>query len=265
MKIDFDRYSLAYDRRSIINDVSVALSGKGFVAIVGRSGSGKSTLLGALTHQIAPAQDSLRTMHSGWTNTGKLLVDGRAVADWDPDQLRRKIGLVLQEPIMFPGAVTRNLGWILKQIEPRMTDIAIADKTSAVLNAVGLDGGGDFLSRDAQTLSGGQRQRLAIARALILAPEVLCMDEPTSALDSMAALEITQLIESLAQDLLVVVVTHDLRIARRADRVVLIGAADGADGGNTVLANGKPQDVLDPCEEKTPALVRADEFLSMRA
>ena len=161
-------------------------------AVVGPSGVGKSSLLRALVRLDEPA-------------AGVVRVDGRDAAELDPRDLRRRVGLVAQAPVMLPGDVRANLAYGLEQ--PSGLEEALA--------ATGLAAG--FMDREAGELSGGEAARVAVARALTRDPAALLLDEPTAALDREAAASIEALVRSLAaRGLAIVMVTHD---EAQADRV----------------------------------------------
>lgn len=199
----FEAVSCVVDGSTILDDVSVVLACEGVTAVAGPSGAGKSTLL-RLCNRLEVA------------TAGRVLLDGDDVADLDPLVLRRRVGMVFQQPVVFAGTVRENL----LVARPRADDAALA----ATMGRAGLDA--TFLDRRADDLSGGEAQRSCIARALLTDPEVLLMDEPTSALD----VDARQTIEHLARDLAdqgipVVWVTHDLDQAERlADRTIVMVA-----------------------------------------
>jgi putative ABC transport system ATP-binding protein len=159
----------------------------GLTAIVGPSGAGKSTLLRLLNRLDDP-------------DAGVVLLDGQDVRQYDVLELRRRVQLVGQVPVTFPGTVADNLG--------------VADP-GPLLQRVGLSPA--IAAREADRLSVGEAQRMCLARSLARGPEVLALDEPTSALDPNSKEGIEALIRSLADDgLTVVMVTHD---ERQADRL----------------------------------------------
>lgn len=172
----------------------------GLTAIVGHSGAGKSTLLRLLNRLDDP-------------DTGHVLYDGADVRDYDVLELRRRVQHVGQVPVTFPGTVAENLA---------MADPS-ADAAS-LLERVRL--APTLLDRQADVLSVGEAQRLSLARALACEPDSLLLDEPTSALDTASKGGIEQLIRSLADDgLTVVLVTHDPRqAAELADAVIEVAA-----------------------------------------
>jgi osmoprotectant transport system ATP-binding protein len=167
------------------------------IALVGRSGAGKSTLLKAINGLIVP-------------DRGEVLVEGRATTTWNPFELRRRIGYVLQEIGLFPhltvaenvGLVPALLGWEPARIEARV---------AAMLTLVGLPPS-TYAARPALELSGGQRQRVGVARALAADPPILLMDEPFGALDPVTRAELHREFRRIQDQLgkTVVIVTHDM-------------------------------------------------------
>ncbi|TMK89382.1 MAG: ATP-binding cassette domain-containing protein [Actinobacteria bacterium] len=164
--------------------------------MVGPSGAGKTTLLRLLNRLDDP-------------DAGQVLLDGKDVREYDVLQLRRRVQYVGQVPVTFPGTVAENLA----MAEPS----ADAD---ALLERVGLAAA--LVHRRADALSVGEAQRLSLARALACDPEALLLDEPTSALDTASKGGVEQLIRSLTEGgLTVVLVTHDPRqAAELADAVI---------------------------------------------
>jgi putative ABC transport system ATP-binding protein len=170
---------------------------------------------------------------------GRVVLDGVDIRTLEPSVLRRRVGMISQQPVLFEGGVRANLTYGLEDVE--------RDQLEACLRAAGLSTA--VLDRDATALSVGQAQRVTIARALVRDPAVLLMDEPTSALDKDAAARIEGLIGDLLDGgLTVVLVTHDLRQARRVvDRAVLL--VDGR-----IRAAGD----LDEIEASWPAFKEGD-------
>jgi len=167
------------------------------IALVGRSGAGKSTLLKAINGLIA-------------VERGEVIVEGRATRDWNPFELRRRIGYVLQDIGLFPhmtvganvAVVPRLLGW-----EPSR----IARRVDEMLDLVALAPAA-YRSRPALELSGGQRQRVGVARALAADPPILLMDEPFGALDPVTRAELHREFRRIQTQVrkTVVIVTHDM-------------------------------------------------------
>jgi osmoprotectant transport system ATP-binding protein len=167
------------------------------LALVGRSGAGKSTLLKTINGLIVPER-------------GEVIVDGRATTAWNPFELRRRIGYVLQDIGLFPhmsvgenvAVVPSLLGWDAARTTARVAEM---------LDLVGLPAA-DYASRPALALSGGQRQRVGVARALAADPPILLMDEPFGALDPVTRAELHREFRRIQARLgkTVVIVTHDM-------------------------------------------------------
>jgi putative ABC transport system ATP-binding protein len=225
---------VSLDRPSgrILHDVSFDVPKGSIFTILGPSGAGKSTLLRLACRLEDPT-------------AGSILLEGKDIRDGDVLALRRRVGFLSQEPVLFGESVRANLEFAAEPAT--LTDGA------ARLEQVGLPG--DFLDRAPDALSVGQRQRVALARALVPAPEVLLLDEATSALDPEAAAGILKLVRDLRDrlGLTVVFVTHTVAQARRvADRVLVI--ADGR-----VLESGDPSMFEAPVEDRTRAFFAAEE------
>jgi osmoprotectant transport system ATP-binding protein len=167
------------------------------LALVGRSGAGKSTILKLINRLLEP-------------DAGEIVVGDRPAAEWDPFDLRRRIGYVLQDVGLFPhltvrdniAVVPRLLGWDEPRIEGRVNEL---------LTLVGLTPA-DFASRRPEQLSGGQRQRVGVARALAADPPILLMDEPFGALDPVTRSELHDEFRRIqaAVRKTIVIVTHDM-------------------------------------------------------
>ena len=195
------------------------------LVLLGRSGSGKTTLLKLINRMLLPS-------------SGRVLVEGRATTDWDPIQLRWRIGYVIQDAGLFPHfTVAQNVGLVptLEKWDPAR----IAERTEELLKLVGLDPR-EYSQRRPSQLSGGQRQRVGVARALAADPQILLMDEPFGALDPVTRAELQREFQGLARRLgkTIVFVTHDVREALLlASRIVLLQAGK-------IVASAVPQDFL---------------------
>jgi len=203
------------------------------VCLIGPSGSGKSTLLRCVNRLEQP---------SG----GRILIDGEDICerDCDLDRMRTKIGMVFQQFNLFPHLSVLDNLMIAQCKVLRRAKAAAEQKARVVLARVGLlEKIGEYPSR----LSGGQQQRVAIARALAMDPEMMLFDEATSALDPELVGEVLNVMRSLAEDgMTMMVVTHEMGFARGvADRVVFM------DGG-VIVEQGHPERVLgDPEHART--------------
>jgi len=181
----------------VLDGLTLDIAAGETVALVGRSGTGKSTLLKAINGLIVP-------------DRGTVVVEGRSTADWNPFELRRRIGYVLQEIALFPhltveenvAVVPRLLGWDAGRI---------AARTGEMLRLVGLPPE-TYAARPSLELSGGQRQRVGVARALAADPPILLMDEPFGALDPVTRAELHREFRRIQSELrkTVVIVTHDM-------------------------------------------------------
>jgi subfamily B ATP-binding cassette protein HlyB/CyaB len=210
-QVTFEHVSFRYriDGPEVLHDVSFAIQPGQVVGVVGSSGSGKSTIAKLVQRLYVP-------------ESGRVLVDGVDLAMVDLTWLRRQIGVVLQENVLFNSTIREN--------------IALADPTmpiERVIAAAELAGAHDFIlelpegydtivGERGSSLSGGQRQRVAIARALITDPRILILDEATSALDYESERAIQQNMTRIAAGRTVFVVAHRLSTVRHADRIVTI-------------------------------------------
>jgi len=182
----------------ILHDISFRVERGRALTLVGPSGSGKSSVLRCLNRLVEPTSGTVR-------------FDGRDIRSFDPTELRCRVALVMQTPVLFDGTVRDNL--CLRPVGVR-GDFS-EGRLGATLEEVGLDS--QLLDRDAATLSGGEKQRVTIARALLRDPQALLLDEPTSALDPPNALLVVETISRLrvARALSIVAVTHQPDLVRR--------------------------------------------------
>lgn len=195
-----------YGDTQALRGINMEIPREGVTAVIGPSGCGKSTFLRCI-NRMNDLIDVARI-------EGELLFRGKNVYDddVDPVALRRRIGMVFQKPNPFPKTIRENVAYGLKvqgqdvtdeKIEQALRRAALWEEVEDQLDTSGLD------------LSGGQQQRLCIARAIAPDPEVLLMDEPASALDPVATSKVEDLIEELAEEYTVVIVTHNMQQAAR--------------------------------------------------
>lgn len=189
--------------KSLLRNVGFRLDQGQVLAVLGPSGAGKSTLLRMLNRLDEPT-------------SGAVLLQGVDTRDVDPRTLRRRIGIVMQQAYLFPGAAAANVRYGPAQHGILLQDSQVAD----LIQQVGMAG---YEDRDVSTLSGGEAQRISIARALANQPEVLLLDEPTSALDDVSKQDIEHLLASLVRErnMTCVWVTHDVAQAGRVSDLVL--------------------------------------------
>lgn len=201
--------NLYYGENHALKNISMEIKKNAITAFIGPSGCGKSTFLKSL-NRMNDLVDSVRI-------EGKILLDGEDIYDAKVDTtlLRKKIGMVFQQPNPFPMSIYDNVAY-----GPRIHGIKNKTELDEIVEN-SLKGAAiweevkDRLKKSALGLSGGQQQRLCIARALAVEPEVLLMDEPTSALDPISTLKIEELMEQLKQKYTVVAVTHNMQQAAR--------------------------------------------------
>ena len=222
-------YTTGSFTQTALDDVSISFRDSEFVAILGPSGSGKTTLLniiGGLDHY----------------DTGDLVIDGISTKeykdrDWDTFRNNR-IGFVFQAYNLIPHQT------ILANVELALTlsGVSRAERRTRALDALRKVGLGDHVDKKPSQLSGGQMQRVAIARALINDPEILLADEPTGALDSKTSVQIMNLLTEIANDRLVIMVTHNPELAEQyATRIVNL--ADGVIRSDSDPFNPAPEDM----------------------
>ncbi|WP_018256562.1 phosphate ABC transporter ATP-binding protein PstB [Halomicrobium katesii] len=232
-----------YDDLQAIDDVSMAIPARQVTAMIGPSGCGKSTFLRCI-NRMNDLVDSARV-------EGELRFDGQDVyeQDIDPVALRRRIGMVFQHPNPFPKSIYDNVAYGLR-VQGRDGEVDLDQQVEESLRRAALwDEVKDQLDKSALDLSGGQQQRLCIARAIAVDPDVILMDEPASALDPIATSKIEDLIEELAEEFTVVIVTHNMQQAARiSDRTAVFltgGELVEYDDTGTIFENPEHQRVED--------------------
>ena len=201
--------NLYYGMNHALKDVTMNIKENTITAFIGPSGCGKSTFLRTLNRMNDLIPDV--------AISGEVLLDGENIYDSrvDTTLLRKKIGMVFQQPNPFPMSVYDNVAY-----GPRIHGIKSKSKLDEIIersliDAALFDEVKDRLKKSALGLSGGQQQRLCIARALAVEPQVLLMDEPTSALDPISTLKIEELMSELKKSYTVAIVTHNMQQAAR--------------------------------------------------
>lgn len=184
--------------RVVLDRLDLSLEPGELRGVVGPSGSGKSTLLRALAGFVA-------------LDRGDVILDGRTIDDWEPAVWRRRVGLLPQRPVMFPGTVADNLA-SPATLQSHGSAGNPGPEPAALLEAVGL--AATLLDRPAAELSEGQAARVGLVRAVMAGPSVLLLDEPTAALDEDSAQQVDAFLRALCDDGLAVLwVLHDPRLA----------------------------------------------------
>ncbi|MBQ3772881.1 MAG: phosphate ABC transporter ATP-binding protein [Pseudobutyrivibrio sp.] len=208
-KISVRDLNLYYGENHALKNVSMDIKEKSITAFIGPSGCGKSTFLKILNR--------MNDLVEGVVIDGTVKIDGEDIygKGIDTTLLRKKVGMVFQQPNPFPMSIYDNVAYgprVHGIKDKRTLDKIVEDslKGAAIWDEVK-----DRLKKSALSLSGGQQQRICIARALAVEPEILLMDEPTSALDPISTTKIEDLMEELKKNYTVVVVTHNMQQAVR--------------------------------------------------
>ena len=209
VKMSVKDLDLYYGQKQALKNINMDIHSNAITALIGPSGCGKSTFLKTL-NRMNDLIDNVKI-------TGQVTLDGEDIFDRNMDvtMLRKRVGMVFQQPNPFPMSVYDNIAY-----GPRVHGIKSKAKLDEIVEeslrgAAIWDEVKDNLKKSALRLSGGQQQRICIARALATKPEVILMDEPTSALDPISTTKIEDLMEELKRQYTVVVVTHNMQQAVR--------------------------------------------------
>lgn len=235
-KIDIINLNLYYNTLQALKNVSLSIEANEITAFIGPSGCGKSTLLKTINR--------MNDLIEGCRIEGKVTLDGEDIyGAMDPTLLRKRVGIVFQNPNPFPMSIydnvafgprthgVRNKAELDDIVERSLRDAAIWEELK------------DRMKKNALDLSGGQQQRLCIARALAVEPEVLLMDEPTSALDPISTSKIEDLVLSLKEKYTIVIVTHNMQQAVRiSDKTAFFLLGEVVEYNSTEKLFSVPQD-----------------------
>ncbi|EGK90070.1 ABC transporter ATP-binding protein [Microcoleus vaginatus PCC 9802] len=209
-KVEYRNINFAYNSETpILQNMSLLVLPGEMIALVGASGAGKTTLVNLLPRFYDP-------------QAGQILIDGIDIQDVTLNTLRRQIGIVPQETILFSGTIAQNIAFGRSYYE--LKDV---QKAAEIANAHQFisefpDGYQTWVGERGVNLSGGQKQRIAIARAVLLDPRILILDEATSALDSESEGLVQEALERLMRDRTVFIIAHRLATVRRADRILVL-------------------------------------------
>ncbi len=237
VKINVEKLNLYYGTNHALKDVDMKIKPNAITAFIGPSGFGKSTFLKTINR--------MNDLVDGVKIDGLVELDGENIYDpkVDTTLLRKKIGMVFQQPNPFPMSIYDNIAY-----GPRVHGIKKKSELDEIVET-SLRGAAIFeevkdrLKKSALGLSGGQQQRLCIARALAVEPEVLLMDEPTSALDPISTLKVEELMQELKKKYTVISVTHNMQQAARVSDYTaffLVGEVVEMDTTDNIFS--RPQD-----------------------
>ena len=237
IKVKVENLNLYYGENHALKDVNMDIQENTVTAFIGPSGCGKSTFLKTLNR--------MNDLVDGVRIDGKVLLDGEDIYEPGVDTtiLRKKVGMVFQQPNPFPMSIYDNIAY-----GPRVHGIRDKKRLDQIVEeslrgAAIFDEVKDRLKKSAMGLSGGQQQRICIARALAVQPEVLLMDEPTSALDPISTSKIEDLMEDLKKKYTVIVVTHNMQQATRvSDQTAFFLVGEMVEFGDTKQIFSYPQD-----------------------
>ncbi|WP_066381435.1 ABC transporter ATP-binding protein [Anabaena sp. CA = ATCC 33047] len=209
-KVEYHQVTFAYQPgEPVLKDISLLAMPGEAIALVGASGAGKTTFVNLLPRFYDPSK-------------GQILIDGVNIRDVSLESLRRQIGIVPQETIMFSGTVAQNIAF-----GQEFYDLNAVAEAAKIANAHQFisqlpEGYQTWVGERGVNLSGGQRQRIAIARAVLLNPQILILDEATSALDSESEALVQEALERLMQQRTVFIIAHRLSTVRKCDRILVL-------------------------------------------
>ncbi|HIW49061.1 MAG TPA: phosphate ABC transporter ATP-binding protein [Firmicutes bacterium] len=234
MIFSIQNLNLYYGSFHALKDVNLELPEREITAFIGPSGCGKSTLLKCLNR--------MNDLVEGCRIEGSILLSGQDIRTMEVNGLRKRVGMVFQNPNPFPMSVYDNIAF-----GPRTHGVKKKSELDAIVErslqqAAIWDELKDRLKKSALGLSGGQQQRLCIARALAVEPEVLLMDEPTSALDPISTLKIEDLAAELKKNYTIIMVTHNMQQAARiSDKTAYFHLGEVVEFGETEQIFSNPK------------------------
>ncbi|MFZ5434919.1 MAG: phosphate ABC transporter ATP-binding protein PstB [Bacillota bacterium] len=236
-KVRVENLSFYYGSKQALRNINLKIAANEVTALIGPSGCGKTTFLRILNR--------MNDLIPGSRIEGKVLLDGEDIYHPAVDvvELRRRVGLVFQQPNPFPKTIYENVAYgpRIHGIKKKSLLDEIVEKS--LKQAVLWEEVKDRLKDSALSLSGGQQQRLCIARVLAVKPEVLLMDEPTSALDPVATQRIEDLIRTLASNYTIIIVTHNMQQAARiSDTTAFFLLGEMVEQGETSQIFTRPRD-----------------------
>lgn len=225
--IELKNVSFSYDGvRKVLQNVDLKIAPGEMIGLAGPSGGGKTTMVNLICRFYDPLE-------------GQILIDGVDVRDYDVESMRRRIGVVLQEPFLFHGTVAANIAYGKAGATPDEV-IAAARAANAHDFIVGFPDGYDtIVGERGHTLSGGERQRISIARAILNSPDILILDEATSSVDTETEEMIQQALDRLVANRTTIAIAHRLSTLRKATRLVILDKGKIAEQGTHQELTGK--------------------------
>ena len=243
-----EHLNIYYGKRQAVGDVTMAIQRHQVTALIGPSGCGKSTLLRSINR--------MNDLVPGARVEGEVFVDDVNIYDRrvDPVEVRRSVGMVFQKPNPFPKSIYENVafgaringyrGNLDELVERSLRQAALWDEVKD-----------DLKKKSGLALSGGQQQRLCIARAIATSPDVILMDEPCSALDPIATQRIEDLIDELASEFTIVIVTHNMQQAARVSNHTAFLLAETSLVGHLIEYGPTEQIFHNPSDKRTEAYI----------
>ena len=233
--LNIENLKCGFGKHEILHGISLTIPKGQITAIVGQSGCGKTTFLKSLNRMVE---------EEGGYLSGAITLEGTDIKSLPKEELRRRVGMVFQQPIAFPHSIKKNLSYVLKYHGVRDKKEISEKITESLQKARLYNEVKDQLKKSTLKLSGGQKQRLAIARSLCTDPEILLFDEPCSALDMKNTIAIEETLLELKKQYTFVIVTHNLAQAKRiADQVIFM------DQGKVLEVTEKEQFFANPASE----------------
>jgi subfamily B ATP-binding cassette protein MsbA len=226
--IEFDAVSFAYEKELVLRNINIRIEKGKTIALVGPSGGGKSTLADMVPRFYDPTQGSVK-------------LDGISLADYDMESLRKQMGVVTQESILFNDTILNNIAFGMENVsaEAVMEAAKIANAHDFIMQTE--NGYETYIGERGSKLSGGQRQRISIARAVLKNPPILILDEATSALDSESERLVQEALFNLMKNRTSIVIAHRLSTIQHADEIVVIQNGEVVERGKhdtLLLQNG---------------------------
>ena len=206
--LTFDQVKKNYGSTQVIQEFTAEVPDKEFLVLLGPSGCGKSTFLKTLNR--------MNDLVEGVKITGRVLLDGEDIyGGLDVTSLRKRVGMVFQQPNPFPFSIYENIVYGLRIAGIKDKEVLDERVETSLKQAAIWDEVKDDLKKSAVALSGGQQQRICIARVLAVRPEVILLDEPTSALDPVSSSLIEEMLLKLKEEYTCIIVTHNMQQASR--------------------------------------------------